>query len=529
MMIKRMRSCPTQIRWLCCVSLGLLPTACAVGPNFHRPTAPNIQHYAERPIPASTVTTPTIGGASQHFKINQKIAKQWWTVFRSPALERLINESLQANPDMRAAAASLQMAHEATKVARTAFFPLLTGNYSPVRQQTAGTLASNLSSNAYLYTLTTQSLSVGYLPDVFGITRRRVESAAALEESALYQYEAVYLTLSSNVVLSAINEASLRGQVATTERIIKILRELLQVLIKQKNLGDLGVEAVAEQEVFLAQAEASLSTLRLQLAQNRHLLASLSGQYSSEHLDVAFTLRDFVLPRDLPLSLPSQLIDNRPDIRAAEANMHAASAQIGVAIANRLPSISISANGGYLPVTQSLNSIPYFLAPLPTGPSLFWNLGANLLGTLFDAGSLYFQQRSAEAAYNLSVDQYKRVVLNAFQSVADSLKALQLDAEVLQHTKDQVDAAETLFNAVKHKHQLGSASYLQLLFSERAYLAALLSLVQSQSMRFSDTVALFQALGGGWSMLKEGELDKPVGSASIIVLNPWEQRPGVHL
>ncbi len=528
MMIQRfcefMRRSPSPMRCLWLIGLGLLPTGCAVGPNFHRPTAPKIQHYTERPIPAKTVTTPTIGGTQQHFNINQKIAKQWWTVFHSPALDHLIKEALQANPDIGAAGARLQMAHEATKVARTAYLPLLTGNYNPVRQQTAGTLASNLSSNAYLYTLTTESLSVSYLPDVFGITRRRVESAAALEESSLYQYEAVYLTLTSNVVLTAIQEASLRGQIATTERIIKILRKVLQAFSNEKRLGAIGIEAVAEQQAVLAQAEASLPVLRLQLAQNRHLLASLLGRYSSEHLDETFTLRDFVLPRDLPLSLPSQLIDNRPDIRAAEANMHFASAQVGVAIANRLPNIPISANGGYLPVSQSVNSIPYFLSALPLGPTSFWALGANLAGTIFDAGSLYFQHRAAEAAYNLSVDQYRRVVLNAFESVADSLKALELDAEALKHTKDQVDAAEKGFNAAKLKHRLGSSSYLELLFAENVYLTALLSLVQSQSMRFSDTVALFQALGGGWSMVKDGDLDKKVGSADIIVLNPWAQR-----
>lgn len=507
--------------WMVCM---VLPIGCAVGPNFHRPTAPPIQHYTEYPISKKTVATHTIGGAQQHFNIQQHITKQWWTVFHSPALNHLVQEAIEANPDMHAASASLQIAHEARKVAQTAFFPTLTGNYNPVRQLTAGTLSSNLSSNAYLYTLTTESLSVGYLPDVFGITRRNVESAAALEEASLYQYEAVYVTLTSNVVLTAINEASLREQIATTQRIIKILRELLQAFVTQKKFGNVGVEAIAEQQAVLAQAEASLPILRLQLAQNRHLLASLLGRYSSEHLKERFTLRDFVLPQELPLSLPSQLIDQRPDIRAAEANMHAASAQIGVAIANRLPSVPISAGGGYLPVTQSLNSIPYFLPPLPLGSSLFWNLGANVMGTIFDGGALYFKHRAAEAAYNLSVDQYKRVVLNACQSVADSLKALELDAKALQYTKQQVEAAEKGFQAVKRKHQLGSASYLELLFAENAYLSALLSLVQSQSTRFSDTVALFQALGGGWSMVQADDLDKKVGSADLLIRNPWAQR-----
>ncbi|MEI6094331.1 MAG: efflux transporter outer membrane subunit [Gammaproteobacteria bacterium] len=492
-----------------CVCL-LLP-GCAVGPNFHRPVAPIIKHYAEHPLPKSTVATPTLGGRTQYFKINQKISAEWWTVFQSKALDRLIRDALKANPDMRAASASLQMAHEATKISRTAFLPLLNGNVDPTRQQTSGSLASNLSSNAYLYTLTTASLSVSYLPDVFGATRRQVESTKALEEVTLYQYEAVYLTLSSNVVLNAIQEASLRGQIETTENIIKILKKLTYVLTQEKRLGSVGIEEVAQQKVLLAQAEALLPALQLQLAENRHLLASLLGRYSSEDLDVKFTLQDFVLPQELPVSLPSQLIDNRPDIRAAEAMMHSASAKVGVAIANQLPSIPLSANGGYMPVTQSLNSIPSFLSPLPLGPTMFWGLGANLFGTIFDAGSLYFQKRAAVAAYDQSVAQYKRVVLNAFESVADSLKALEMDAIALKHTKEQVDAAEMGFQAVVRKHRLGSVSYLELLVAEKAYADALLSLTQSQAARFEDTVALFQALGGGWSI---GKKEKKTGLLS---------------
>lgn len=480
--------------------MGLLLSGCAVGPNFHRPMVPNIKHYAEHPLPKSTVATPTLGGRAQHFKLNQKISAQWWTVFQSKALDRLIRDALDANPDMRAAATSLQMAHERTNITRSAFLPLLNGNMVPTRQQTAGTLASNLSSNAYLYTLTTASLSVSYLPDVFGATRRQLESTKALEEAAMYQYEAVYLTLSSNVVLNAIAEASLRDQIKITKKIIKILGNENNVLTQEQRFGAVGMEAVAQQKLLLAQAKTLLPILRLRLAESRHLMASLLGRYSSEDLKIKFNLRDFVLPEELPVSLPSQLIDNRPDIRAAEAMMHSASAKVGVAIANRLPSIPITANGGFMPVTQSLNSIPSFLSPLPLGPTMFWGLGANLFGTIFDAGSLYFQKREAVAAYDQSVAQYKRVVLNAFQSVADSLKALEMDAIALKHTKEQVDAAQLIFQSAMRKRSLGSISYLDLFIAQKVYADASLNLIQSQAARFSDTVALFQALGGGWNL-----------------------------
>ena len=485
------------------LGLELLIAGCALGPNFHRPEAPKIKQYTEHPTPKKLVATPTVAGNSQYFNINQKITAQWWTVFQSKALDKLIREALVANPDMRAASASLLMAHQTTKISRGAFLPVLYGNYFPTRQKTAGTLASNLSSNAYLYTLTTESLSVSYVPDVFGATRRQLESAKAMEEVNLYQYEAIYLTLTSNIALNAIQEASLRGQIATVEKMIKTFRKLVKASTQEKRIGSVGSDAVVQQRLLLAQTETLLPALQLQLAENRHLLASLLGRYSSENLTTQFTLQDFVLPRELPLSLPSELIDNRPDIRAAEARMHAASAQVGVAMANRLPNILMTANGGYMPVSQSLSSIPSFLTPLPLGPSMFWGMGANLMGTIFDSGSLYFQKQAAVAAYDASVAQYKRVVLNAFESVADSLKALEMDAIALQHTQELVDAAAMGFESVSHKRQLGSLSYMDLLNAEKAYEDTMLRLTISQAARFEDTVALFQALGGGWALNTE--------------------------
>lgn len=499
-----------DIRILCVMFMGLFANGCAIGPAFQRPVAPKIKYYTEHRIPNRTAASRTIGGEQQHFNIHQKISQQWWTAFQSKALDQLIKEALQANPDLKAAEASLQMAHEAAKISRTSFLPLLSGNYYPARQQTSGVLASNLSSNAYLYTLTTESLSVSYFPDVFGGTRRQAESTQASEEVSMYQYEAIYLTLTGNVVLNAINEAALREQIATTKHVIKILHDLSYFYSQEKRLGDIGMDVISQHQTMLYQTEALLPALQLQLAKNRHLLASLLGRYSVEDLNLRFTLSDFVLPQELPLSLPSQLIENRPDIRAAEASMHVASAKVGVAMANRLPNINVMANGGYMPVTQSLSSVPYFLSPLPLGSSLFWTLGANLAGTIFDAGSLYYQKRAAVAAYNLSVAQYKRTVLNAFQSVADSLKALELDDVALKYTKNQAETAQTRFNLVKRRHQLGSMSNLELLLAQKAYQESLLSLVQTQALRFSDTVALFQALGGGWVLVKNHDLERDV-------------------
>ncbi|PJD92462.1 MAG: histidine kinase [Legionella sp.] len=479
----------------CCMGL----IGCAVGPNFHHPQAPKIQHYTEHPLPKGTTSAPTLGGAQQTFHPNQSIPKKWWTVFHSEPLNKLIQDSLCANPDIKAASAALKMAHATTMIQRSAFLPLLNGTYAPVRQSTAGTLASNLSSNAYLYTLTTKSLNISYMPDVFGLTRRHVESAAALEEAALFQREAVYLTLTSNVVLAAIQEASLREQISATQQSIAIAKRLDFLTKKQHELGAIGIEAVALQAAVLAKTEGLLPPLQLQLANNRHLLASLRGAYSSEELDVTFTLDSFVLPTKLPVTLPAQLIQQRPDIRAAEAQMHAASAQVGVAIANRLPNLTLSGNGGYLPVSQSLKSIPYFLTPLPLGSSLFWSIGGNVAGTIFDAGSLLNQQRSAVAAFDQSVMQYRRTVLNAFENVADSLKAIEMDAKALAFAKQTVDAAKQSLLMAKQRQQLGDLKILELLYAQQTYQQALLNLAQTQATRFADTAALFQALGGGWA------------------------------
>lgn len=490
-MSRRFRAC------LLCL-LGAI-SGCAVGPNFHHPHIPKIQRYTEYPLPTSTVATDTVGGQKRFFKIGQKIPQQWWDVFHSKALNQLVQDALQRNPDMQAASAALKMAHAQTMIQRSAFLPTLTGNYTPVRQLTAGTLSSNLSSNAYLYTLTTENLSVSYLADVFGKIRRQVESAAALEETAMYQCEAIYVTLTSNVVMAAIQEASLRKQIEATELAISMARKLYNIVKMQRKLGDIGMEDVATQATLLAQIEADLPPLQLQLAQNRHLIASLTGRYSSEQLPYRFSLKDFNLPRDLPVSLPAVLVARRPDIRAAEAQLHSASADIGVAMANRLPNITLSANGGYQPVTESIRSIPYFLGLLPLGTSLFWSLGGSLAGTLFDAGSLLYQQRTAVAAFDASLAQYRRTVLNAFQNVADALKAIEYDAKELYKSKEQLNAAKIALDIARKRYQLGDVYYINLLYTQQLYYQALVDLAKNQASSFADTTALFQALGGSWT------------------------------
>ncbi len=474
-----------------------LLSSCAIGPDFHRPEKPHSVKYTAKPMPKTTVSAQTTLGSSQTFAMGEALPKHWWTIFHSDALNQLVKESLCANPDMAAARESLKIAHANTRIQQTAFFPLVTGNYNPSRQLTAGTLASNLASNAYLYNLNTLNFNVTYMPDVLGFTRRQVETARSQEESQFFQNQAVYLTLASNVVLGAIQEAALREQIKVTKQMIDLASDMLRRFKQELALGAVAESDVVAQAAFLAQMESALPPLELKLTQQRHLLSSLRGVSTSKPLSQTFELKDFTLPTHLPVSLPSQLVEQRPDVRAAEADLHAASAQIGVAMANRLPNLMLSGNTGLMPVVFSAASVPASLPLLATGGSQYWAIGANLLGTLFDSGSLLYQQRQAEAAYRVAEAQYRRVVLNAFQNVADALKAVEYDAKTLKLVLQQERTAFKNLSITQNKLKLGVASNLEVIQAQELYEQALANLAQSQANRLADTVGLFQALGGG--------------------------------
>ena len=327
------------------------------------------------------------------------------------------------------------------------------------------------------------------MPDVFGGTRRSVEGLAAQEEAQRFQLEAAYLTLTSSVVAAAVGEAELRDQIAATEEIIRIQRESLDILRRQKALGQAAGGDVAAQEAALAQAEATLPPLQKQLAQQRDLIAVLTGRLPSEQPDARFTLAALQLPQDLPVSLPSKLVAQRPDIRAAEENLHAASAAIGVAVANMLPQINLTGDVGTTALT---------LASLFGPGTAFWTLAASAAQTLFDAGTLLHKERAAEAAFDQAAAQYKETVITAFQNVADTLEALKSDADALAASVRAEDAAKISLDIAKRQLALGAINYLALLNAEQTYQQTVVNRVQAQAARFGDTAALYQALGGGW-------------------------------
>ena len=474
---------------------------CAVGPDFRKPAAPDVASVAAGPLPERTPGANVAGGQPQRFVSGGDIPAQWWTLFHSAALDALIAQALAHNPDLKAAQAALAVARENTRAGRGAYAPSVSAGFSASREQDPpGALAPVPSNNAFLYNLFTPQVSVSYVPDVFGLNRRTQESLQAQQQAVRFQMLATRVTLSTNVVAAAVQQASLRAQVAATRELVGINARMVQILQYQRDKGYAGGLELAAQQAQLAQVRASLPPLLTQLEQQNHLLAVLTGQLPEQASPPSFDLAALQLPQALPLSLPSTLVAQRPDVRQAEANMHAASAQIGVAIANRLPNISLSANAGStaLAINQLFKS--------GTG---FWSVGADLAAPIFQGGSLLHQERAAKAAYAQAAEEYRGTVLTAFQNVADVLSALQHDAEGLQAAAGAEQAAKLTLDLSRRQYQAGYAGYLSLLSAEQGYQQARIALVQAQASRYADTAALFQALGGGWWHADDASSDQP--------------------
>ena len=459
-------------------------TGCAVGPDFQTPEAPDVTGYLGRNATAAS----TVPG--QALARSAEIPERWWELFRSRHLNALVERGIAHNPDVEAAEAALRVAQANALAQRGQLFPLVAGNFNPTRQKVATQgLVSNAVDNANIYSLHTAQVTVSFVPDVFGGLRRQVESAEALAEAQAFQYESVYLSLAANIALAAIQEASLRGQIAATRRLIAIQTQLLEILRRQNSAGQIALPDVVAQETAVAQARLLLPPLEKQLSQQRNLLAVLTGEFPSESTAATFQLGAFRLPRKLPLSLPADLVRQRPDVRVAEANLHAASAQIGVAIANRLPQITLSGNVG-----SSANAMSKLFSP-ETG---FWTLAGDVVQPILNGEMLANRQKAAEAARAQSAAQYRGTVLVAFQNVADTLRALQADARMLNAAIAAEQSANRSIDLVRRQVEQGQVSLPALLNAQQAYLQTSLARVQAEAARLADTVALFHALGGGW-------------------------------
>jgi NodT family efflux transporter outer membrane factor (OMF) lipoprotein len=474
------------------VLLTLAVSGCAVGPNFSPAAAPEVTGYVKGTLaPAEPGKGPPYV-AGQRFLSGEDVSVRWWTAFKSQPLNQLVKDSVNHNPGLQAAEAAIKVAHYNALAQRGLFFPQVTGNTqqqqfliaNPQQVPSIPTVGPQTA-----FALFTNQLTVSFVPDVWGGNFRAVENLDAVTEQQLFQLEAAYLTLTSNVVTAAIQEASFRGQIAATQRIIAIEKHLLELLNRQFNAGQAARADVLAQEAALAQAEELLPPLQKQLDQQRNLLTSLAGQYAADEISQKFDLARLKLPRNLPISLPGKLVDQRPDVRAAEANMHSAAALVGVAIAARLPNITLSANGG---------SAAFNLGTAFTPGTGFYTLTAGVTQPIFDGFTLYNKQKAAEAALEQSEAQYRATVITAFQNVADALRALQADAKAMRAAVHAEDTAKASLDVVEQQLSQGQVNQLAVLNAQQTYLNAAVVRVQTEANRMADTAALFMALGGNW-------------------------------
>jgi len=481
---------------ICASTIALLMlSGCAVGPDFLSPPPPEVDRFSPEKL-------TSIGGSGKdklRLELEASVPQRWWETFHDEKLNKLIAAAIEHNPSIDAAEAAIKISYFNAEAQKGAFLPTATGsstsqylwqnfvqnfqNGNPTNPTADPTVPNRP------YGLFLKQLSITYNVDIWGANRRSVESLEAQTDQQRYLLEATYITLTSNVAAAAVMEASLRGQIAAIERVISLEKELLGIIQNRVRVGSSSQAEFLMQQTALGQAMQMLPPLEKQLSQQRNLLTALAGQYSTAQVPETFNLDRLELPKSLPLTLPSTFVRQRPDIRAAEANMHAAAAQIGVAIAARLPNLTLTPQFGF----GAFN-----LAQIFVPASGFYVLGGSVAHTLFDGFSLLNKQKAAEAGLILADAQYRQSVILAFQNVADALRALQADTKAVKAARFTEDSARKSLAIAKGQLQIGSVSLIELLNAQQAYLTASVARVQADGNRLADVVGLFMALGGGW-------------------------------
>ncbi len=474
----------------------VLLSHCAVGPDFYSPDAPPVDDYTETPLPRKTMATKGVhGGKSQYYVNGQDVCATWWELFHSTELNEMIQRGFDNSPTLDAARAALVQAEQNARAQFGALLlPALNAQGNVQRQQYTGAGLGVPNGNPSIFNILNPQLNVSYTFDIFGGSRREIEALCALVDYQRFQLEAAYLTLSTNIVTSVINEASYREQIKATQELIAFQEKLVNITQKQFELGAQAKTAVLAQQTQLAQTRALLPPLENSLSQTRNNLAVLMGEFPNENTSARFNLEEITLPEELPISLPSCLVRQRPDVRASEALLHQASAQVGVATAALFPQITLNGSAGWQ--ANQLNDL--------FGPQTFvWSIASGILQPIFQGGSLVAKRRSAIAAYDQANAQYRQVVLQAFQNVADTLRALEFDAESLNaQSLAEVSARQTLA-MIEEQFRLGAVNYIDLLDAEQQVLTTMIRRIQAQASRYTDTATLYSALGGGWWNLNE--------------------------
>ena len=463
---------------------------CAVGPDFTSPPPPSVTSLTPEPLQISA-------RERQAFVANLQIPKKWWALFHCKPLNAITARAIEGNADLEAAHAALRIANANTDAARGGFFPQIGASFGSSDQKPSASQVPAGSSTSP-YSLSSGQLSVSYVADVFGLNRRTVEALTAQAEVQYFEAEASYLTLTSRMALAAVQEAALREQIQAAETSVSVGNEVLTLLKKQLEANEATRTDVATQETALSQFKQQLDTLKKQLATNRDLMIALTGRFAGEGLAEKFDFACLQLPPNLPRSLPSAIVQNRPDIRAAEADMHAATAQIGVAIANRLPQFTLSADVGAS--AAAISKLASFSPPL-----LLWSIAGNAAATLFDGLTLEQKQRAAEAGLDRSAALYRGTVISAFQNVADVLQAIEHDQRLFISAERGEKAAKLNLDLTRKLLTQSQANMLQVLSAQQLFAQAASAKAQARASRLADTVMLFQALGGGWQTRAQAE------------------------
>jgi len=445
---------------------------CAVGPNFKHPAPPATDAYTAEKLPQQTVATAVSGGEAQQFKFGDDLPGQWWTLFGSRQLDALVEAAMASYPDIEAQQAALREARDNVRAQQGVFVPQVQATFNQERAKISGaSIAPGFP--GYVTNLYQANVNVSYTFDIFGAERRQLENLQAQATYQNYVLEGSYLTLTTNVASTAVQLVSAKEQIVVTHEIIALEEKELGIIQRQ---FDLGTHTRAD-------------VLQQQLAAAEHQLAVLTGRFPHDAIPVEFDLSDLKLPEDLPISLPSRLVAQRPDIRAQEALVHEASAAIGVATANLLPQVTLTGSYG----DESL-----LFASLFKSGSGVWDLATGLTAPIFQGGTLRAKRRAAIDAYDQAAAAYRLTVLNAFQNVADTLTALDNDAEALKADSDAVNAARDSLDLIQRQYDAGAVNYVSLLTAQQLYQQARIAYVRALASRYTDTITLFQALGGGW-------------------------------
>jgi NodT family efflux transporter outer membrane factor (OMF) lipoprotein len=457
---------------------------CVMGPDFSRPPPPQVDSYVRQAMPASL----TAAGSTQTLSAATPLRDDWWTTFGNRDIDAAVNAALTGNATLAQAEASLRRADHELRAGAGVFYPQVSAQGGAARERyTPLHIGQDLPPS--IFNLFTLSASVTYALDLWGGERRLVESLAAQRDAERYTVEAANLTIAANVVNTMIARAAYRDQIQATREMIELVQEQVRITKAQADAGTAAWAAVLVLQNEQATLEASLPALEQKRSQADDLLAELSGVFPAQWQAPDLTLRDITLPAGLPQTVPSSLVRRRPDILEAEAQLHAASAQIGVATAAMFPSVTLSAAGGF-----GDNA----LHDLTARAGQTWSIGADMTAPVFQGGSLWYGRKAAIDAFDASNAGYRQTVLSAFSQVADTLRALEHDAAGLDAQTRALAAAEEALRLLHADYVAGTADYLQILIADGQYHQARIAWLQADAQRLQDTVALYAALGGGW-------------------------------